>query len=78
MPIQKYIIGSQKIQRGKGSEMCEYINTYMLRLAEVYLIYAEAILGNSSSTSDAEALKYYNAVRQRAMPGVTPANFHYF
>ncbi len=70
---KKYIIGSVADNGGKGSEMCEYINTYMLRLAEVYLIYAEAILGNSSSTSDAEALKYYNAVRQRAMPGVTPA-----
>jgi hypothetical protein len=69
---KKYIIGSVKDNGGKGSEMNEYINTYMLRLAEVYLIYAEAILGNSASTSDGEALKYFNAVRNRAMPGVTP------
>ena len=29
----------------------------LLRLADVYLIYAEAILGNNASTSDGEALK---------------------
>jgi hypothetical protein len=63
---KKYIIGSVKDNGGKGSEMCEYINTYMMRLAEVYLIYAEAILGNNASTSDADALKYFNAVRTRA------------
>jgi starch-binding outer membrane protein, SusD/RagB family len=41
-----------------------------LRLADVYLIYAEAIMGNNSSTSDPEALLYYNKVRTRA--GVDP------
>ena len=63
---KKYIIGSVKDNGGKGSEMCEYINTYMMRLAEVNLIYAEAILGDAASTSDAEALKYFNSVRKRA------------
>ncbi|THU40223.1 RagB/SusD family nutrient uptake outer membrane protein [Niastella caeni] len=73
---KKYIIGSVKDNGGKGSEMCEYINTYMLRLAEVYLIYAEAILGNNGSTSDAEALKYYNAVRTRVnLPAKTSITF---
>lgn len=38
----------------------------MLRLADVYLIYAEAILGNADNTSDAEAVEYYNRIRQRA------------
>ena len=37
-----------------------------LRLADVYLIYAEAILGNNGSTSDDEALDYFNEVRIRA------------
>ena len=41
-------------------------NAYMMRLAEVYLNLSEAIMGNNSNTSDAEALKYYNAVRERA------------
>jgi hypothetical protein len=73
---KKYIIGSVKDNGGKGSEMCEYINTYMLRLAEVYLIYAESILGNAASTSDAEALKYFNNVRKRAgMPEKSSVTF---
>ncbi|HEX6428628.1 MAG TPA: RagB/SusD family nutrient uptake outer membrane protein [Niastella sp.] len=73
---KKYIIGSVKDNGGKGSEMCAYVNTYMLRLAEVYLIAAEAILGDNASTSDGEALKYYNAVRARAkMPAKTTITF---
>ena len=36
-------------------------NTYMMRLAEMYLIYAEAALGNSASTTDATGFKYFNA-----------------
>jgi hypothetical protein len=44
------------------------LSTHLLRLADVYLIYAEAIMGNSSSTSDSRALTAYNAVRRRAIP----------
>ncbi|MCW3092553.1 MAG: RagB/SusD domain protein [Ferruginibacter sp.] len=64
--IKKYVVGSPADNAGKGAFMAAYINTYMMRLAEVYLIYAEAIMGNNASTSDAEALKYFNAVRKRA------------
>jgi starch-binding outer membrane protein, SusD/RagB family len=64
--IKKYVVGSPADNGGKGAFMAAYINTYVMRLAEVYLIYAEAIMGNSSSTSDVEALKYFNAVRKRA------------
>lgn len=59
-------------------------NTYILRFADMYLIAAEAILGQQAkpaagkgidtlaSTSDATALKYYNIVRARAgAPEVT-------
>ncbi|MEB2775358.1 RagB/SusD family nutrient uptake outer membrane protein [Algoriphagus sp. D3-2-R+10] len=38
----------------------------LLRLADVYLIYAEAILGNNAITADVEALFYFNEVRARA------------
>jgi starch-binding outer membrane protein, SusD/RagB family len=64
--IKKYVVGSPADNGGKGAFMAAYINTYVLRLAEVYLIYAEAIMGNTASTSDAEALKYFNAVHKRA------------
>ena len=42
------------------------INTYMLRLAEVYLNYVEAVMGDNDQTTDAEALRLFNAVRSRA------------
>ncbi len=64
--IKKYVIGSPADNANKGAFMAAYINTYMLRLAELYLIYSESILGNQASTSDAEALKYFNMVRTRA------------
>lgn len=38
----------------------------LLRLADVYLLYAEAILGNNTTTKDADAIKYFNLVRKRA------------
>lgn len=64
--IKKYVIGSPADNGNKGGFMTAYINTYMLRLAEVYLIYAESILGNSPSTTNAQALAAYNAIRARA------------
>jgi len=45
---------------------CSGLDNAMLRYAEVLLNYAEAVLGNSTSTSDATALQYFNAVRIRA------------
>lgn len=66
--IKKYVIGSADDNGGAGSVcfMSTGMNTYVLRLADVYLIYAEAVLGNSASTSDGSALDAFNAVRARA------------
>jgi hypothetical protein len=64
--IKKYVIGSPADNGGKGAEQAAYTNTVILRLAEVYLIYAEAVLGNNTSTSDPTALAYFNAIRTRA------------
>lgn len=65
--IKKYIVGSandtgDKVSTGQATA----INQYILRLADVYLIYAEAVLGADNSTSDTKALQYFNAVRTRA------------
>lgn len=65
-PIKKYVIGTPGDNDGRVGFMETDINTYMLRLAEVYLTYAQAVLGNSGSTSDGQALGYFNAVRERA------------
>jgi hypothetical protein len=64
--IKKYIVGSPADNGGLGGFMAANINSYMLRLAEVYLIYADAVLGNNATTTDAKALSYVNAVRRRA------------
>ena len=55
-----------------SGNMYSALATHILRLSDVYLIYAEAVLGNSASTSDANALQAFNAVRGRAIPGTTP------
>lgn len=64
--IKKYIIGKAKDVGGQSSSQHYPNDTYMLRLAEMYLIYAEAALGNNTSTSDAKALAYFNKVHTRA------------
>jgi hypothetical protein len=75
--IVKHIVGHYEgdhaAENGNlGQRMATDLATHILRLSDVYLIYAEAILGNSEATTDAEALKYYNAVRQRAIPNADP------
>jgi starch-binding outer membrane protein, SusD/RagB family len=68
--VKKYVIGSPADNGGFGGSQNENISTYIFRLADVYLIYADAILGNNATTSDPQALQYFNAVRIRA--GVAP------
>jgi len=71
--MKKHIIGNEKDNNSPSMTYTASIeHDALLRLADVYLIYAEAILGNNGSTSDAEALKYFNKVRTRA--GVDPVS----
>ncbi|WP_207531835.1 RagB/SusD family nutrient uptake outer membrane protein [Desertivirga arenae] len=61
----KYIVGpGDGVTKviGVSNNMC----TYVLRYADVLLIYAEAVLGDNASTSDATALDAFNEVRKRA------------
>ena len=62
--IKKYVIGTNAVN-GFAMNNNSGINTYMMRLAEVYLNYAEAVLGNNATTTDATALKYINELRTR-------------
>jgi len=68
----KHIVGNTEdhaAEYGSPSlRMATSLSTALIRLADVYLIYAEAVLGNSASTSDPQALAVFNAVRQRGIP----------
>lgn len=43
------------------------LSTHVLRLADVYLVYAEAVIGNAASTTDASAIDAFYTVRHRAI-----------
>jgi len=70
--MKKHIIGNQTDNGAPTMDIWSSIeHDAILRLSDVYLVYAEAILGNNATTTDANALQYFNAVRTRA--GVDPA-----
>ncbi len=65
--LKKHIIGTKKDNNVPIMTLTSSAeHNALLRLADVYLIYAEAILGNSAATTDADALLYFNKVRTRA------------
>ncbi len=64
--IKKYVTGRAADVGGQSAQQNYGNDTYMMRVSEMYLIYAEAVLGNSASTTDATALEYFNAVHTRA------------
>ncbi|HEX2535838.1 MAG TPA: RagB/SusD family nutrient uptake outer membrane protein [Chitinophagaceae bacterium] len=63
--ILKYVVGPKRADEPVNGPHTS-MDTYILRYADVLLIYAEAVLGNNASTSDAAALAAFNAVRDRA------------
>lgn len=76
MQVKKGVLGRKADAGGELDQMASPLNTYLMRLADVYLIKAEALLGNKMSTSDAEALNAFNAVRLRAkVPAKTSFTF---
>ncbi len=64
--LKKWVVGTKADCQGHLAQMASPLNTYIQRLADIYLIKAEAILGNDDTTSDAEGLEAINAVRARA------------
>lgn len=63
--VKKYVIGTNAVN-GIAMNNNSGINTYMMRLAEVYLNYVEAVLGNNTTTTDEKALSLFNKLRSRA------------
>lgn len=50
-----------------ASSQHSQLSTHLLRLSDVYLIYAEAMIGNNGSTSDESAIDAFYQVRHRAI-----------
>jgi len=68
---QKYV-GTDFMQQAYGNY------TPILRLADVYLIYAEAMIGDNGSTSDASAIDAFYKVRHRSVKNYQrPASISY-
>lgn len=72
----KHLVGDNNdniIGCGVGIQRMQYSNaTHILRLADVYLVYAEAVLGNGTTCTDGSALAALNAVRARSIKNYTP------
>ncbi|MEL1242101.1 RagB/SusD family nutrient uptake outer membrane protein [Flavobacterium flavipallidum] len=64
--IKKFVVGSKEDTGGIAINNNSGLMTPVMRMAEVYLMYTEAVMGTNSSTSDALAVQRFNAVRQRA------------
>ena len=68
---KKYCIGrAADCDGGVGDAQDAGNNIYLLRLADVYMVYVEACIGGGNATSDPLALDVYNLIRKRAgLPG---------
>lgn len=67
MQLKKGVLGTKAdVAPCNIAQMASPLNTYIQRYADVYLMKAEAILGNQASTRDPEALEAINKVRRRA------------
>ena len=61
--LKKYVIGkSADTNGGVGDQQDAANNTYLLRLADVYMVYVEACIGAGDRTDDALALQVFNRV----------------
>lgn len=65
--VKKHIVGTAADNNSPTMDIWSspQHNT-VLRLADVYLVYVEALLGTSNSTTDPEALRVFNMIRERA------------
>ena len=70
--IKKGVVGCSADTGGLATNQNSCLNTSMLRLADVMLHYVEACIGSNDSTSDPDAVTYFNAIRERA--GLAPVS----
>lgn len=69
--VAKHLYGTiydhQQAGLGTPSKMSSSLYTHVLRLADIYLIYCEAVMGNSLQTTDETALECFYQVRHRGV-----------
>ncbi|MBX2894215.1 MAG: RagB/SusD family nutrient uptake outer membrane protein [Cyclobacteriaceae bacterium] len=68
--LKKYVVGNVDDHGYVISNQDSPLDIYMLRLADVYLLYAEALLGSGASLTSGPGYAAYLAVRARA--GLNP------
>ncbi len=68
--LKKYVIGSVDDTGYDVTNQDSPMDTYMLRLADVYLLYAEALLADGDQLTSGPGYEAYLAVRERA--GLNP------
>lgn len=75
--VKKYIIGKSADCDGQvGPNQDAANNIYLLRLADVYFLYAEALMGTADETTDQHTLDQVNSVRERAnLPALTSMTY---
>ncbi|MBP3775698.1 MAG: RagB/SusD family nutrient uptake outer membrane protein [Prevotella sp.] len=64
--VKKGVVGSKEDVNGELATQASPLNTYIIRLADVYLTLAEACLGNDETLSGGPGLEAFNAIRRRA------------
>lgn len=65
--LRKYILGkSADCNNQVGPSQDAANNIYILRLSDVYMLYAEALMGTSTSTTNEAAIKAVDNIRERA------------
>jgi hypothetical protein len=65
--VKKHIVGTAVDNNSPTMDIWSSTeHNTVLRLGDVYLVYVEALLGNNSSTANAEALRVFNMIRERA------------
>jgi starch-binding outer membrane protein, SusD/RagB family len=65
--LKKHIIGNEKdLGLAKMTSTSSPEHTILLRLADIYMIYIAAAIGNNASTADADAVEYFKLIRKRA------------
>lgn len=57
-----------------ASKQHSQLSTHLLRLADVYLIYVESMIGNASSTTDPSAIDAFFKVRSRSVKNYSKPN----